>query len=57
MRKCELRDLGRIGWAEAYALQRDLVSRRKQGLIRGKNIGIGSIRVLAKQLSWSVHHW
>lgn len=33
MRKCELRDLGRIGYGEAFELQRDLVGRRKQGLI------------------------
>jgi lipoyl(octanoyl) transferase len=33
MRKCDVRDLGRIGFAEAYALQLDLVSRRKEGLI------------------------
>ena len=33
MRKCELRDLGRIGYDEACALQRDLVARRKLGII------------------------
>ncbi|MBI1788844.1 MAG: lipoyl(octanoyl) transferase LipB [Acidobacteria bacterium] len=33
MRKCEVRDLGRIGYAEAYELQRTLVEQRKQGLI------------------------
>jgi lipoyl(octanoyl) transferase len=33
MRKCELRDLGRIGYDEAYALQQDLVAQRQQGLI------------------------
>jgi len=31
MRKCEVRDLGRIGYAEAYALQRECVARRKSG--------------------------
>jgi lipoyl(octanoyl) transferase len=31
MRKCELRDLGRIGYGEAFELQRALVERRKQG--------------------------
>jgi lipoyl(octanoyl) transferase len=30
---CELRDLGRMGYAKAYALQRDLVERRKRGEI------------------------
>jgi lipoyl(octanoyl) transferase len=30
---CELRDLGRMGYAEAFALQRDLVERRKRGEI------------------------
>jgi lipoyl(octanoyl) transferase len=30
---CELRDLGRVGYLEAYALQRDLVERRKHGEI------------------------
>jgi len=30
---CELRDLGRIGYGEAFALQQDLVSQRKRGLI------------------------
>lgn len=33
MHKCELRDLGRIGYEEAFALQRELVEGRKQGLI------------------------
>lgn len=33
MRKCELRDLGRIGYGEACALQQDLAARRKQGVI------------------------
>lgn len=32
-RICELRDLGWMGWAEAYALQRELVEQRKRGLI------------------------
>src|SRR6266849_3167677 len=30
---CELRDLGRIGYAQALELQRDLVARRKHGEI------------------------
>jgi lipoyl(octanoyl) transferase len=33
MRKCEVRDCGRIGYAEAFAFQRELVERRKQGEI------------------------
>jgi lipoyl(octanoyl) transferase len=33
MRKCELRDLGRIGYADAFELQRRLVDRRKRGEI------------------------
>jgi lipoyl(octanoyl) transferase len=33
MRTCEVRDLGRIGYAEAFALQRELVEQRKQGRI------------------------
>ncbi len=33
MHKCEVRDLGRIGYGEAFALQRGLVERRKAGLI------------------------
>jgi lipoyl(octanoyl) transferase len=33
MRKCELRDLGRIGYGEAFELQRELVEKRKQGAI------------------------
>lgn len=33
MRKCEVRDLGRIGYAGAFALQRSLVERRKRGEI------------------------
>lgn len=33
MRKCELHDLGRIGYEEAFAWQRDLVERRKLGAI------------------------
>ncbi|MEP7364742.1 MAG: lipoyl(octanoyl) transferase LipB [Acidobacteriota bacterium] len=32
-RPCEFRDLGRMGYEEAYALQRELVSRRKAGEI------------------------
>lgn len=32
-RICELRDLGRIGYAEALTLQQDLVARRKRGEI------------------------
>lgn len=32
-RTCELRDLGKIGYAEAFALQRDYVERRKRGEI------------------------
>ncbi|HEY6344211.1 MAG TPA: lipoyl(octanoyl) transferase LipB [Bryobacteraceae bacterium] len=30
---CELRDLGRMGYGEAFALQRELVERRKRGEI------------------------
>jgi lipoyl(octanoyl) transferase len=30
-RFCELRDLGRIGYAEAYAIQKDLEAKRKTG--------------------------
>lgn len=33
MRDCVVRDLGRIGFQEAYSLQQDLVARRKAGLI------------------------
>ena len=33
MRTCEIRDLGRLGYAEAFALQEELVEQRKQGLI------------------------
>ena len=33
MRACEVRDLGRFGYAEAFALQRDLVEQRKHGRI------------------------
>jgi lipoyl(octanoyl) transferase len=33
MRRCEVRDLGRISYAEALALQRELVNRRKRGEI------------------------
>ena len=33
MRTCELRDLGRAGYAEALAVQKELVEQRKQGLI------------------------
>lgn len=33
MRKCELRRLGRIGYEEAFELQRQLVAARKQGSI------------------------
>jgi lipoate-protein ligase B len=33
MRNCEVRDLGRIGYAEAFELQRTLVERRKRGEI------------------------
>jgi lipoyl(octanoyl) transferase len=33
MRHCDVRDLGRIGYAEALALQKDLVEQRKRGLI------------------------
>jgi lipoyl(octanoyl) transferase len=33
MRVCEFRDLGRAGYAEALAIQKDLVEQRKQGLI------------------------
>ncbi len=33
MRPCEFRDLGRMGYGEAYALQRDLVEKRKRGEI------------------------
>ena len=33
MRSCEFRDLGRIGYAEAFELQQRLVEERKQGLI------------------------
>lgn len=32
-RICEIRDLGRIGYAEALSLQKDLVDQRKRGLI------------------------
>lgn len=33
MRKCEIREMGRVGYAEALSLQQDLVAQRKQGLI------------------------
>lgn len=33
MRKCEFRDLGRVGYAEAFDLQRRLAERRKRGEI------------------------
>jgi len=33
MHKCELRDLGRMPYAEAFTLQRDLVEQRKAGTI------------------------
>jgi lipoate-protein ligase B len=33
MRRCELRELGRLAYAEAFALQRRLVERRKSGEI------------------------
>jgi lipoyl(octanoyl) transferase len=33
MRSCELRELGRIGYAEALDIQRELVRQRKEGLI------------------------
>ncbi len=33
MRSCELRELGRIRYAEALALQHDLSQRRKQGVV------------------------
>jgi len=33
MRTCEFRDLGRAGYAEALAIQKELVEQRKQGLI------------------------
>jgi lipoyl(octanoyl) transferase len=33
MRSCEMRELGRIDFAQAYQLQQELAERRKQGLI------------------------
>jgi len=33
MRTCEVRDLGRVGYAQAFALQRELVEQRKRGEI------------------------
>jgi lipoyl(octanoyl) transferase len=33
MRTCEFRDLGRSGYAEALAIQKDLVEQRKRGLV------------------------
>jgi lipoyl(octanoyl) transferase len=33
LRTCEVRNLGRLGYAEAFELQRQLVERRKRGLI------------------------
>src|SRR5574341_990063 len=33
MRRCELRDLGRVEYGQAFELQRELVARRKAGLI------------------------
>jgi lipoyl(octanoyl) transferase len=33
MRNCEVRDIGRMGYAEAFALQRTLVEQRKRGAI------------------------
>jgi lipoyl(octanoyl) transferase len=32
-RTCEFRDLGRVGYADALSIQKDLVERRKRGLI------------------------
>src|SRR4051795_4554090 len=33
MSNCEVRDLGRIGYAEAFQMQRELVEQRKRGEI------------------------
>lgn len=33
MRKCELRELGRVGYADAFELQQQLVEQRKRGVI------------------------
>ena len=33
MRNCEVRELGRLGYAEAFELQRELVEQRKRGEI------------------------
>jgi len=33
MRSCELQDLGRLGYGDALAIQKDLVEKRKHGLI------------------------
>ena len=33
MRNCQLLELGRMGWAEAFALQQQLAAGRKQGLV------------------------
>ena len=33
MRRCEFRDLGRMAWREAFALQQELVAGRKSGAI------------------------
>lgn len=34
MHNCVIRDLGRMGYAEAFELQRELVEKRKKGLVR-----------------------
>ena len=33
MRRCEVRDCGRVGYPEAFAMQRELVEKRKRGEI------------------------
>lgn len=48
MRACEVQDLGRVGYAKAFALQRELVEKRKQGSIADQLIFVEHPHVITQ---------
>jgi lipoyl(octanoyl) transferase len=54
--RCEIHDLGRVGYAEAFELQRYLVERRKQGLIPDQLLLLEHPHVITLGRSGRVEH-
>jgi lipoyl(octanoyl) transferase len=56
MRKCELLDLGRIGYGEAFELQRVLVEKRKKGLVPDQLLFVEHPHVITLGRNGNMHN-